>query len=148
MSDTKSLAHSVWECKYHIIWIPKCRKKSLYGAVAKYLGKIFHELAQQRESRIVEGHLCPDHIHMLIEIPPKYAVEQVVGYIKGKSAIAIARNFMGRQKNFTGLNFWARGYYVSTVGRDEQTIKQYIREQEAEDKRLDQLELFKDEKQE
>ena len=147
MSDTKSLAHSVWECKYHIIWIPKCRKKTLYGSVAKYLGKIFHELAQQRESRIVEGHLCPDHIHMLIEIPPKYAVAQVVGYIKGKSAIAIARNFMGRQKNFTGLNFWARGYYVSTVGRDEQAIKQYIREQEAEDKRLDQLELFKDEKQ-
>ena len=147
MSDIKSLAHSVWECKYHIIWIPKCRKKTLYGNVAKYLGKIFHELAQQRESRIVEGHVCPDHIHMLIEIPPKYAVAQIVGYIKGKSAIAIARNFMGRQKNFTGLNFWARGYYVSTVGRDEQAIKQYIREQEAEDKRLDQLELFKDEKQ-
>jgi len=147
VSDMKSLAHSVWECKYHIIWIPKCRKKSLYGAVAKYLGKIFHELAQQRESRIVEGHLCPDHIHMLIEIPPKYAVAQVVGYIKGKSAIAIARNYMGRQKNFTGLNFWARGYYVSTVGRDEQAIKQYIRKQEAEDERLDQLELFKYEKQ-
>jgi putative transposase len=147
VSDAKSLAHSVWECKYHIIWIPKCRKKTLYGQVAKYLGRIFHELAQQRESRIVEGHLCPDHIHMLIEIPPKYAVAQVVGYIKGKSAIAIARNYMGRQKNFAGLNFWARGYYVSTVGRDEQTIRQYIREQEAEDKRLDQLELFKDEKQ-
>ena len=95
----------------------------------------------------MDGHLCPDHIHMLIEIPPKYAVAQVVGYIKGKSAIAIARNYMGRQKNFTGQNFWARGYYVSTVGRDEQTIRQYIREQEAEDKRLDQLDLFKDEKQ-
>ena len=115
--------------------------------MAKYLGKIFHELAQHRESRIVEGHLCPDHIHMLIEIPPKYAVAQVVGYIKGKSAIAIARNYMGRQKNFTGQNFWARGYYVSTVGRDEQTIRQYILEQEAEDKRTDRLELFKDEKQ-
>ena len=147
MPDAKSPAHSVWECKYHIIWIPKCRKKILYGKVAKYLGKIFHELAQQRESRIVEGHLCPDHIPMLIEIPPKYAVAQVVGYIKGKSAIAIARNYMGRQKNFTGQNFWARGYYVSTVGRDEQTIRQYILEQEAEDKRPDRLELFKDEKQ-
>ena len=101
MSDAKTLAHSVWECKYHIVWIPKCRKKILYGKVAKYLGKIFHELARQRESRIVEGHLCPDHIHMLIEIPPKYAVAQVVGYIKGKSAIAIARNYMGRQKNIT-----------------------------------------------
>ena len=146
MSDTKSLVHSMWECKYHIIWIPKCRRKILYGNVAKYLGKIFHELAQQRESRILQGHLCPDHVHMLIEIPPKYSVAQVVGYIKGKSAISIARNFMGRQKNFTGMNFWARGYYVSTVGRDEQTIRQYILEQEAEDKRLDQLELFKDEK--
>ena len=144
MSDIKSLAHSVWECKYHIIWIPKCRKKILYGQVVKYLGEIFHELAKQRESRIVEGHLCPDHVHMLIEIPPKYSVAQVVGYIKGKSAIAIARNYMGRQKNFSGQSFWARGYYVSTVGRDEEMIKKYIQEQEAEDKRLEQLELFKD----
>ena len=142
MSDIKSLAHSVWECKYHIIWIPKCRKKILYGQVAKYLGEIFHDLAQQRESRIVEGHLCPDHIHMLIEIPPKYSVAQVVGYIKGKSAVAIARNYMGRQKNFNGQSFWARGYYVSTVGRDEEAIRQYIREQEVADKRLDQLEMF------
>jgi putative transposase len=95
----------------------------LYGKVVKYLGEIFHELARQKESKIVEGHCCPDHIHMLIEIPPKYAVAQVVGYLKGKSAIAIARNFMGRQRNYTGESFWARGYYVSTVGRDEATIK-------------------------
>ena len=142
MSDIKSLSHSVWECKYHIIWIPKCRKKILYGQVAKYLGEIFHELAQHRESRIVEGHLCPDHVHMLIEIPPKYSVSQVVGYIKGKSAISIARNYMGRQKNFSGQSFWARGYYVSTVGRNENAIRQYIREQEVADKRLDQLEMF------
>jgi putative transposase len=113
--------------------------------VAKYLGSIFHELAKERESRIVEGHLCPDHIHMLIEIPPKYAVAQVIGYIKGKSAIAIARRFAGKQKNFSGQNFWARGYYASTVGRDEATVRKYIREQEAEDHRLDQLEMFKDE---
>jgi putative transposase len=110
----------------------------------KYLGKIFHELAQQRESKIVEGHLCPDHIHMLIEIPPKYAVSAVVGYIKGKSAIAIARTYLGKRQNYSGQNFWARGYYVSTVGRDEETIKKYIREQEDEDKRQDQLEMFKD----
>jgi putative transposase len=115
-----------------------------YGEVAKYLGSIFHRLAKERESRIVEGRLCLDHVHMLIEIPPKYSVAQMVGYIKGKSAIAIARRFVGRQKNFSGQNFWARGYYVSTVGRDEATIRRYIREQEAEDKRLDQLELFKD----
>ncbi|MDR2717969.1 MAG: IS200/IS605 family transposase [Treponema sp.] len=144
MNDVKSLAHSKWECKYHVVWIPKYRKKQLYGGVAKYLGSIFHELARERESQIVEGHLCPDHIHMLIEIPPKYAVAQVIGYIKEKSAITIARRFVGRQKNFSGQNFWARRYYVSTAGRDEATIRKYIKEQEAEDHRLDQLEIFKD----
>jgi putative transposase len=111
------------------------------------MGKIFHELARQRESKILEGRLCPDHIHMLIEIPPKHAVSGVVGYIKGKSAIAIARTYLGKWQNFTGQNFWARGYYVSTVGRDEQAIRKYIQEQEAEDKRQDQLELFKDSEQ-
>jgi putative transposase len=144
MSDVRSLNHSVWECKYHIIWIPKCRRKKLYGQIAKYLGEIFHDLARQKESRIEEGHLCPDHVHVLIAIPPKYAVSQVVGFIKGKSAIAIARNYMGQQKNYAGQNFWARGYYVSTVGRDEEAINRYIREQESEDKRLDQLEMFSD----
>jgi putative transposase len=107
------------------------------------LGKIFHELANQRESKIVEGHICKDHVHMLIMIPPKYSVAQVVGYLKGKSAIAIARNYIGRSRDFTGQNFWARGYYVSTVGLNEEVIKRYIQEQEAEDKRLDQLGLFK-----
>ena len=144
MPNEKSLTHSVWECKYHVVWIPKYRKKQLYGGVANYLGSIFHELARERESRIVEGHLCMDHVHMLIEIPPKYSVAQVVGYIKGKSAIAIARRFVGKQKNFTGQNFWARGYYVTTVGRDEAAIRKYIQAQEVEDKRLDQLEMFKD----
>jgi putative transposase len=144
MKDYNSLSHSVWDCKYHIVWIPKCRKKKLCGEVAQYLGEIFHELAEQRESRIVEGHIYPDHIHMLIEIPPKYGVSAVVGYIKGKSAIAIARTYLGKRNNFTGQNFWARGYFVSTVGRNEEIIKRYIQEQEAEDKRLDQLEMFKD----
>ena len=144
MTDPNRLTHSVWDCKYHIVWIPKYRKKKLYGEIAKSLGKIFHELAKQRESRIVEGSICPDHIHMLIEIPPKYSVSAVVGYIKGKSAIAIARSYLGKRQNFTGQNFWARGYYVSTVGRDETLIKKYIQEQEKEDKRLDQLEIFKE----
>jgi putative transposase len=144
MKDYKSLSHSVWDCKYHIVWISKFRKKKLYGEVATYLGEIFHELARQRESKIVEGHICSDHIHMLIEIPSKYAVAEVVGYIKGKSAIAIARTYLGKRQNFTGQNFWARGYFVSTVGLDEEVIKQYIKEQEAEDKRLEQLEMFKD----
>jgi putative transposase len=127
-----------------VVWIPKCRKKRLYGGVAKYLGTMFRKLARERESRIVEGYLCPNHVHILIEIPPKYAVTQVIGYIKGKSAIAIARRFVGRQKNFSGQNFWARGYYVSTVERDDASIRQYIREQEVEDHRLDKLEMFKD----
>jgi putative transposase len=143
MADEKSLTHSVWNCKYHIVWIPKYRKKKLYGELRQYLGEILHELSRQRESKILEGHLCIDHIHILIEIPPKYAVSQVVGYIKGKSAIAIARNYLGRRQNFTDQNFWARGYYVSTVGLNEEVIKKYIREQETEDKRLEQLELFK-----
>ena len=146
MNDEESLCHTKWECKYHIVWIPECRRKKLYGGIAKYLGKIFHELAQQRESKIVEGHVCPDHIHMLIEIPPKYAVSAVVGYIKGKSAIAIARTYLGKRQNFSGQNFWARGYYVSTVGQDEAAIKKYIQEQEEEDQRQEQLEMFKDSK--
>jgi len=144
MTDQRSLNHSVWECKYHIVWIPKCRRKRLYGQIGKHLGEIFHELARHKESRIVEGHVCPDHIHMLIAIPPKYSVAQVVGYIKGKSAIAIARNHSGRKRNFTGESFWARGYYVSTVGRNEEAIRRYIREQEAEDNQHEQREMFSD----
>ena len=141
MTRVESLCHSAWECKYHIVWIPKYRRKVLYGKVRQHLGEIFRELARQRESVILEGHLCPDHVHVYISIPPKYAVSQVIGYIKGKSAIAIARNFGGRTRNFTGENFWARGYFVSTVGRDEQVIVDYIRRQEAEDRRVDQLQL-------
>ena len=110
----------------------------------KYLGSAFRDLAAQKESQVMEGHLCPDHVHMLISIPPKYAVSQVVGFIKGKSAIHIARNFMGHRKNFTGQHFWARGYYVSTVGRDEATIREYIRKQEQEDRRIDQLDMFEE----
>jgi putative transposase len=137
-----SLKHTRWECKYHIVFIPKYRKKKLYGELRKYLGELFHDLAKQKESKIEEGHLVIDHVHMLISIPPKYSVAQVIGFIKGKSAIQIARNYMGRKKNFTGQNFWARGYLVSTVGRDEEMIRKYIQEQEKEDQRLDQLNMF------
>lgn len=143
-NDENRLSHSVWECKYHIVWIPKYRRKRMYEDLRRYLGEIFRLLARQRECNIVEGHVCIDHVHMLIEIPPKYSVSQIVGFIKGKSAIAIARNFMGRRKNFTGQQFWARGYFVSTVGRDEETIRQYIQQQEKEDQRLEQLTLFKE----
>ena len=141
MTNVESLCHSVWECKYHIVWIPKYRRKVLYGRIRKELGETFRELARQRESMVLEGHLCPDHVHIYVSIPPKYAVSQVVGYIKGKSAIHIARTFGGRSRNFVGESFWARGYFVSTVGRDEQVIREYIRRQEAEDRRQDQLQL-------
>ncbi len=142
MSNIQSLAHTRWECKYHVVWIPKYRKKKLYGELRRELGAVLRELAGQRESEILEGKLMVDHIHMLVAIPPKYAVSQVVGYIKGKSAIHIARHYGGRQRNFTGAHFWARGYYVSTVGIDESVIRQYIQQQEAEDRRLDQMRLF------
>ena len=138
----QKLKHTVWECKYHIVWIPKYRKKKMYKELREYLGEIFKELARQKESQIIEGHLVSDHVHMLISIPPKYSVAQVVGYIKGKSAITIARVYLGRKRNFTGQHFWARGYHVSTVGRDEAMIRNYIKHQEEEDKKLDKLSLF------
>lgn len=129
-SSYESLAHSKWDCKYHIVFIPKCRKKDLYGKIRKFLGSVFHELAGQRGSTILEGHMVQDHVHMLIKITPKYAVAEVIGYIKGKSAIAVARQFSGRKKNFNGERLWARGYTVSTVGFEEAQIKAYIRHQE------------------
>jgi REP-associated tyrosine transposase len=108
------------------------------------MGDMLKDLASQKECKILEGHLMADHvhIHILISISPKYSVSQVVGFIKGKSAISIARTYAGRRKNFTGQKFWARGYYVSTVGRDEETVRNYIKHQEEEDKRIDQLDLF------
>lgn len=141
MRNIRSLSHSVWECKYHIVFIPKYRRKALFGNLRQHLGKVFRELARQRESEIEEGHLLADHVHMMISIPPKYSVAQVVGYIKGKSAIHIARNYLKRGRNVRGQHFWARGYFVSTVGRDEAVIRRYIRDQESEDRRLDQLAL-------
>ena len=142
MYDDQSLSHTRWDCKYHVIWIPKYRKKAIFGELRKYLGEIFRELARQKECTVIEGHLMPDHVHIMLAIPPKYSVAQVVGFMKGKSAIQIARNFQGRKKNFVGQNFWARGYYVSTVGKDEEAVRAYIQHQEKEDKRFDQLKLF------
>jgi putative transposase len=142
MNSPESLKHTKWECKYHTIWIPKYRKKSVYKELRQYLGSLPKELASQKECKIEEGHLMPDHVHILISIPPKCSVAQVVGFIKGKSAISIARTYTGRRKNFTGQSFWARGYYVSTVGRDEATVRNHTRHQEAEDQRIEQLSLF------
>ena len=142
MKDYETLCHSRWECKYHVVFIPKCRRKAIYGHLRQYLGEVFRTLAERKESRIEEGHLMADHVHMLISIPPKHAVAQVVGFIKGKSAIHIARNFGERKRNFVGQNFWARGYFVTTVGCDEETVRAYIRDQEHEDRRVDQLRLY------
>jgi putative transposase len=143
MDEYESLSHTKWECKYHIIFIPKCRRKALYGQLREHLGEVFRQLAQRKQSSIEEGHLMPDHVHMLISIPPKYAVSQVIGYIKGKSAIHLARVYGERRRNFVGEHFWARGYFVSTVGRDETLIREYIRHQEETDRRLEQLHLWR-----
>ena len=139
MDEMESLSPTKWECKYHVEFIPKRRRKTLYGELRQHWGEVFRKLAVQKESRIEEGHLLPDQVHMMIAIPPKYAVSQVIGFIKGKSAIHLARVYGERKRNFVGQYFWARGYYVSTVGRDETVIRDYIRNQEQEDKRLDQM---------
>ena len=129
-SSYESLSHSRWDCKYHVVFIPKCRKKAIYGEIRDFLRQTFHELAKQKGCEIVSGHLVQDHVHMLIRIPPKYAVAEVVGYLKGKSAIAVARQFNRRKRNFNGEHFWARGYSVSTVGYDQENIRTYIKNQE------------------
>ncbi|WP_244953641.1 IS200/IS605 family transposase [Xanthomonas axonopodis pv. vasculorum] len=128
---------------YHVVFIPKRRRKVLYKELRTHLGEVFRRLVEQKESRVEEGHLMPDHVHMMLPIPPKLAVSQVVGYIKGKSAIHLARVYAERKRNFAGQHFWARGYFVSTVGRDEAVIREYIRNQEKEDDRLDQLQLLR-----
>ena len=139
MNDYENLSHTTWKCKYHVVFIPKYRRKVLFGKLRAHLGPVFRKLAEQKASRIEEGHVMVDHVHMMLSIPPKLAVSHVVGYIKGKSAIHVARTYEGKQRNYVGHHFWARGYFVSTVGRDEKLIREYIRNQEKEDKRLDQL---------
>jgi putative transposase len=141
MDEYQSLNHTRWDCKYHVVFIPKCRRRTLYVQLRQHLGEVFRQLALQRESRIEEGHMLSDHVHMMIAIPPRYSVSQVIGYIKGKSAIHLARVYSERKRNFVGQHFRARGYFVSTVGRDETVIREYIRNQEKEDERLDQLKL-------
>ena len=142
MDKYESLSHTKWECKYHVVFIPKCRRRTLYGELRRHLGEVFKELAKQKESRVEEGHLMPDHVHMMLSIPPKYSVSQIVGYIKRKSAIHLARAYGEKKRNFVGQHFWARGYFVSTVGRDETAIREYIRNQEKVDERLEQMKLW------
>ena len=141
MKEYQSLSYTRWDCKYYVVFIPKRRRKRICGELRQHLGEVFHELAGHKESRIVEGHLMSDHVHMCLSIPPKYAVSNVVGYIKGKSALHIARKFAGLKRNFTGENFWARGYFVSTVGLDENMVRAYTRRQDEDDARYDQMKL-------
>jgi len=143
MDEFESLSHTKWECKYHVVFIPKYRRKVLYGELKKYLGPVVRQLAEQRESRIEEGHLMPDHVHMLLSVPPKYAVSQVIGYIKGKSAIHLARVYGERKRGFVGQSFRARGYFVSTVGRDEAVVRDYIKNQDSEDQKFEQMNLWR-----
>ena len=144
MPDSETLGHTKWDCKYHVVFIPKCRRKTLYEELRQPLTEVFHQLARQKEGRIEEGHMMRDHVHMMISIPPKYAVSQVIGFIKGKSAIHLARVYGERKRNFVGQHFWARGFFVSTVGRDEEMIRQYIRNQEKEDQRSEERRVGKE----
>ena len=141
MQTYESLKHTTWDCKYHVVFTPKYRRKALYQGLRRELGTVFRSLAEQWECKVQEGHLMPDHVHMLLSVPPKHSVSSVMGFIKGKSAIHIARVYAGRRRNFVGQHFWARGYWVSTVGKNEAAVRQYIQDQEKEDKRLEQLEL-------
>ena len=137
MHDWKSLSHVRWDCKYHVVIVPKYRQRILYGSIKRKVGEILRDLCRHRGIKILEGHAMPDHVHMCLSIPPKYSVASTIGYIKGKSAVRIHRSL--GNKRVTGLHFWSTGYCVSTVGLDEETIKEYIRKQEKFE--LNQLEL-------
>ena len=141
MRDWRSQSHVRWYCKYHVVFVPKYRRRAIYGSLRKQVGGILRGLCEQQGVELVEGHAMADHIHLCLSIPPKYSVANTVGFLKGKSAVRIHREFLGRKRNFTGLHFWARGYCVSTIGLDEQMIRRYIRAQEAEEKRQEQLRL-------
>ncbi len=141
MRDWQNQAHVKYYCKYHIVFVPKYRRKSIYGMLRKEIGGILNELCRQQGVELVEGHAMNDHIHILLMIPPKYSVANTVGFLKGKSAIRIFRDYLQVKRNFTGRHFWARGYCVSTVGLDEKMIREYIQNQESEEKRQEQLKL-------
>ena len=128
--------------RYHVVIVPKYRKKQFYGQLRKEVGTILRELFRQKGVEVIEGHAMPDHIHLCLRIPPKISISSVLGFVKGKSAIIIHRRFLGKNRNFTGLHFWSRGYFVSSVGLDEEMIKSYIRNQEKVEKRDEQLSFF------
>jgi putative transposase len=141
MREWQSQSHVKWYCKYHVVFTPKYRKRAIFGSLRKGIGKILRELCEQEKVELVEGHALLDHVHLCLSIPPKYSVANTIGFLKGKSAIRIHREYLGKKRNFTGVHFWARGYCVSTVGLDEEVIRAYIRNQEEEEKRQEQLEF-------
>lgn len=141
MRDWQSQSHVKWYCRYHVVFSPKYRKKAIFGSLRKGVGKILRELCEQARVELVEGHAMSDHVHLCLSIPPKYSVANTIGFLKGKSAIRIHREYLERKRNFTGFHFWARGYCVSTVGLDEAVIREYIRNQESEEKRQEQQNL-------
>ena len=142
MREWSNQTHVRWYCRFHVVFTPKYRKRVIYGSLRKDMGKVLRKLCEQNKVELIEGHAMPDHVHLLLSIPPKFSVANTVGFLKGKSAIRIHREYLGRQRNFTGFHFWARGYCVSTVGLDEQAVRDYIRHQEEEEKREEQLSLL------
>jgi putative transposase len=138
MKDWQSQAHVKWECKYHVVIVPKYRKKAIYGKLRQQIGEMFRQLCRQKEIELLEGHAKSDHVHMLVSVPPRYSIAMTVGYLKGKSAIRIHREYAKARGSLLGRSFWSRGYCVSTVGFNEETVRQYIQEQEDREKREDQ----------
>ena len=141
MREWQSQSHVRWYCRYHLVFVPKYRKRAIFGQLRKDIGKILRGLCEQQGVELVEGHAMPDHVHLCLSIPPKYSVANTAGFLKGKSAIRIHREYLGRARNFTGFHFWARGYCVSTIGLDEEAVRANIRDQEAEERRQEQLSL-------
>ena len=141
MREWQSQAHVKHYCRYHVVFVPKYRRKSIYGVLRKNIGGIFQDLCRQSGIELVEGHAMGDHVHMLLMIPPKFSVANTIGFLKGKSAIRIFRDYLQVKRNFTGRHFWARGYCVSTVGLDEEIIRSYIKNQVLEEKRQEQMRL-------
>lgn len=141
MREWQSQSHVRWYCRYHVVWVPKYRKRAIFGQLRRGIGKILRELCKRYGVDLIEGHALPDHVHLLLSVPPKFSVANTVGFLKGKSAIRIHREYVGRKRNFTGYHFWARGYCVSTVGLDEATIQRYIRHQQSEEKKQERLQF-------
>ena len=131
--NKNKLSHTVWECKYHIVWVPKNRRKVIYGNLRKDIGKLLRKLCEYKQIDVIEGTACADHIHICLSIPPKFSVSTIVGYLKGKSTMILFEKYSCLRRNFRGHHFWARGYYVSTVGLDEQKVRKYIKNQQERD---------------